>query len=332
MKIYALGELPAWSSNHGTDDSEMRRLMGELRNESAFIDCSADPESVVMQLPRTVSFESGNFQLLSQCRIIDGKKFIYLVNDTPEEHLATLRIAGVSGRAELWDCQTGAIIPVGTADEPEFARFTWCFRAWEAFWLVFDPQQAAHPLVQQPKETTVADLSSDWLISVDMEQMTTSFGNPVIPNGFISGVRKECLMDWADWGFNAFTGYLDYRKEINLSEIDGTEVLELEDVRHTAEVSVNGKTAGARMYPPFRFQIGNLLEPGINTVRIRVGNSFLNEVITYPEYQARIPANEKEKPMEQMQSVFNRYRKEDLYSGIKGQILLKRKKLKNKNR
>lgn len=53
-------------------------------------------------------------------------------------------------------------------------------------------------------------------------------------------------------------------------------VLDLGRVCHTAEVWVNGKPVGARLWGPYVYDVGKALRPGANEIRVRVANLINN--------------------------------------------------------
>jgi hypothetical protein len=54
-------------------------------------------------------------------------------------------------------------------------------------------------------------------------------------------------------------------------------VLDCGDVGVVEQVLVNGQSAGVRVWLPFRFDIGKLVRPGKNTIRIVVTNAMDSE-------------------------------------------------------
>ncbi|MGZ5556204.1 MAG: hypothetical protein ACXWIA_10515, partial [Candidatus Aminicenantales bacterium] len=52
--------------------------------------------------------------------------------------------------------------------------------------------------------------------------------------------------------------------------------LDLGKVGHVAEVWVNGKSCGSRLWGPHVFDVGEALRPGPNEIRVRVGNLINN--------------------------------------------------------
>jgi len=54
-------------------------------------------------------------------------------------------------------------------------------------------------------------------------------------------------------------------------------LLDLGAVYETADVWVNGQSAGVRICPPYRFEIGRLVRPGQNTLTVEVTNTLVYE-------------------------------------------------------
>jgi len=118
--------------------------------------------------------------------------------------------------------------------------------------------------------------SSDW-------KPVTVLGPPPIepwidvPEQFLTSSGTEmALAPWSEWGLDDFSGFIDYEKTFDIDSVTGTEVLDLGHVKYMAEVWVNGEPVGRRLWPPFKFSIGEALKIGENTVRVRVGNLLAN--------------------------------------------------------
>ena len=79
---------------------------------------------------------------------------------------------------------------------------------------------------------------------------------------------------WSDWKLldKKFTGFIDYTKVIECNSISKNVILSLGTVYNMAEVWINGKHAGAKLWPPYEFNVGKLLKIGKNKIKIRVGN------------------------------------------------------------
>jgi len=89
--------------------------------------------------------------------------------------------------------------------------------------------------------------------------------------------------DWQELALESYSGGITYMSELTFTKIEaGKRVyLNLGAVRGTAEVSVNGKFAGARFLTPYRYDITDLINEGVNQVAVTVFNTlapYLNAV------------------------------------------------------
>lgn len=74
-------------------------------------------------------------------------------------------------------------------------------------------------------------------------------------------------------GYEDKAGTVRFSAEIELENTDGA-VLDLGEVHETAEVFVNDISAGVRLCRPYVFDIGELVKPGRNRIRIEVTNTL----------------------------------------------------------
>ena len=75
-----------------------------------------------------------------------------------------------------------------------------------------------------------------------------------------------------------FSGTLRYERSFRLEALPEQHVfLELGRAYETAEIWLNGRRAGARIVPPYRFDVTGLLRTGANTLRIDVTNTLAKE-------------------------------------------------------
>lgn len=102
---------------------------------------------------------------------------------------------------------------------------------------------------------------------------------PASPLRFVVGsARNKDLRSWYDNGLEEYTGYIDYETVVK-ADHDGEHIaLDLGKVKYMAEVFVNGRSVGARLWPPFTFDIPNGLKKGQNNIRIRIGNIMVNKL------------------------------------------------------
>jgi hypothetical protein len=97
-------------------------------------------------------------------------------------------------------------------------------------------------------------------------------------------VRFECrpgqlpVGDWCAHGLATYSGMAEYRQSLVLDDWprQGRFWLDLGDLAATAEVRWNGILAGVLTVPPWRVDVTELIQAGINTVSIQVANTLAN--------------------------------------------------------
>jgi hypothetical protein len=281
-RIYALAGLPSASAEKGMADPEMGRLMEELRAQPTFIAVGeaglrALAERGAPGLDSPVRFAAGAFPMLQHRRRIDGRDFFWLANNTDKWQGCELEIADVRGAASIWDCETGDVRPVASVEAGGETRLTRVFKPYEACWLVFDPnaKALAGPSERMAEVEVVAAIEGTWKVSCDPKaQPAMEF--PSVPSAEFSTGLEKPLEDWKAWGLSKFSGLLDYDKTVTLDRPAKDMRLDLGKVCHVAEVWVNGKNCGARLWGPHVFDVGEAFRPGENEIRVRVANLVNN--------------------------------------------------------
>ena len=279
--VFALGELPSASADNGINDPKMIELMAALKASRKFAalthglkpeleDEGMRPEG--LESPFGFHPHHGHeFPMLQQHRRIDGKEFFWLANNTeqPQEfHISFHR----GYAASIWDCETGAIHPVQSYS---CGQIDLSFKPLEGYWLVLDPSLPSQDVPKPPKMKDILTLSGPWKVSFNAKIQPEMEFPPTPPVEIVAGVEKT-LEDWQGWVGPKFSGLLDYTQSITVEQIDPSMVLDLGKVCHAAEVWVNGKSVGARLWGPYTFDVGKALRPGSNEIRVRVANLINN--------------------------------------------------------
>jgi hypothetical protein len=284
-RVYALGELPEASAENGGGDPRMKDLMAGLRSEPTFVDASAGGagglkrllESGASGLDSPVRFEAGAFPMLQERRRIDGRDFFWLVNNTEAWQECRIAVRDARGAASIWDCETGGTREIASVEEKDGSRVSLVFKPFEAFWLVFDlgrPAIAGEP-EKRPEMEAVATIDGPWTVTFD-PKIQPAMEFPMTPAAeFAAGVVKP-LEDWKAWGLDKFSGLLEYTTTFRLEAAEAGLKIDLGKVCHSAEVWVNGKSVGARLWAPHVYDAGAALRPGENEIRIRVANLINN--------------------------------------------------------
>lgn len=104
-------------------------------------------------------------------------------------------------------------------------------------------------------------------------------------------IRLECgrgvaaLGDWSKTGaLECYSGGAWYRKTVSLTpaQARGPATLDLGRVVATAEVRVNGETAGIVVAPPWRVDVSTQVRAGENRIEVLVFNTLANHYVTIP--------------------------------------------------
>lgn len=84
------------------------------------------------------------------------------------------------------------------------------------------------------------------------------------------------LGDLTTQGLPFYWGSVVYDKSITVEEVTGEEWLDLGQVQGAVELYVNDAKIDLRMYPPYRFYVGDVLKVGTNRIRLRLFNTAQN--------------------------------------------------------
>ncbi len=112
-----------------------------------------------------------------------------------------------------------------------------------------------------------------WL-RVEPQHGRTGGGVFTAPVTYTTAIGMMRLGDWAAQGLTAYSGGIRYQTTFTLDALSSQAVLDLGKVRGTAEVRVNGRNAGVRVWSPYQFDIAALCEVGENTVEVLVLNTL----------------------------------------------------------
>ena len=287
--VYALAALPSASADAGADDPKMKEMMDVLRRQSSFTACIEKGLKPFLErsapgLESPVRFVSGAFPVLQHRRRIDGRDFFWLANNTDQGQSGEVAFRDVLGAASIWDCETGMIRPVASIETDDGSRLALAFKPYEAFWLVFDPKEKPHsgPPERLPEIVTVTTVDGSWKVTCD-PKIQPEMEFPLRPPAEFSRGAVKPLEDWKAWGLQKFSGLMDYRKTVRVHKPVKGLKLDLGKVCHVAEIWVNGKSCGARLWGPHVFDIGDALRPGANEIRVRVANLINNSYGEFSE-------------------------------------------------
>jgi hypothetical protein len=304
--IYSLGELPSGSAENGANDLNMVSLMNDLKQQPTFYSCKSEPMLVLAAfnnhwkgweyemetdsyglmpfirkqspgLESPLQFENGYFGMLSQHRIIDGAHFFWLVNNTESSQNPTLRFKGLKGKLSIWDCESGNSFSIPSIENTNGIEANLYFDPLQAYWLVIDPARRENFEDKDisGKTEIVSEIRESWLIHYPTDCQPELEGLWEVPAELTSEKGfKTNLIEWTEFGIldERFTGFLDYTTSFKIDRVSGKTYIDLGTVHDMAEIWINGKNAGKKLWPPYRFEISDLVMEGENTLKVRVGN------------------------------------------------------------
>ncbi|MEX0642865.1 MAG: glycosyl hydrolase [Pirellulales bacterium] len=104
------------------------------------------------------------------------------------------------------------------------------------------------------------------------------------PVAFECGRGRIPLGDWSQFGLDYYSGGVKYFRRVPLGdELESHQVLlDLGDVRTSAEVKVNGRSLGVRLASPFVFDLSEAVQIGDNEIEVEVLNTLANYMSAGP--------------------------------------------------
>jgi len=192
----------------------------------------------------------------------------------PVETPVTFRITDRS--PELWDPDTGAIIPAAFEKVADGVLVDLRLPALASTFVVFHPGAAAQP--QRPAATGPVPepipIDQRWEVA-----FPAGGGAPPV-------VTFDELKSWSEMpqdGVRYFSGIATYRTTFtcpgNAARSGHPAVLDLGRVAEVCEVRLNGRRAGIAWHPPYRLDVTGALRPGENRLEVSVANLWHNRIV-----------------------------------------------------
>ncbi|MDP4205186.1 MAG: glycosyl hydrolase [Bacteroidota bacterium] len=131
-------------------------------------------------------------------------------------------------------------------------------------------------------------LSNSCAVALRIEQLPGFYGGAAIPEPIVFECSKGRIQ-LGDLGENeslkTYSGGIWYRKVVNISSEQSSSdniTLDLGRVVASAEVFINGQSAGTKISSPWKFDLTGKLKPGDNKIEILVYNTLGNHYLTTP--------------------------------------------------
>ena len=274
------GRRPLGSPSLGDEGlaPEYQRLVQELW-DGGKVRSTDHPNSVLADLGVGPDFEydkpkpDSNVMFLHR-RVTDGDIY-FLTNRKarPERIEARFRVTG--RRPELWHADSGRRDNVSWRIEGQRTVLTLDLYPNQSLFVVFSGSMIKRTEEAAAwEECTLLRLDGDWQLSFEAGR------------GAPAELLVAPLGSWTDSvcpGIRYFSGVATYRKTfaLTLSDLEKGHglVLDLGKVYELAEVTMNDKPIGIAWHAPFELDVSEALQPGENTVVIRVANLWVNRLI-----------------------------------------------------
>lgn len=196
----------------------------------------------------------------------DMHSFMFF-NESISEVLDTKVSIPKMGHAYEYDAYENKVYSLNESEENNYDLY---LEPYESKVLIFTKEPIKHEVFKKVsiKDMSKRDLNLNWSMSFANSFEYPNFKNEVALDKLVDITTIEEYEDKS--------GTLRYKSEIEVSNKNNSMILDLGEVYEVAEVFVNGKSAGVRICPPYRYNIGELIEDGKNEVVVEVTNTLGN--------------------------------------------------------
>ena len=216
----------------------------------------------------------------------DGEKIWYFITNhdrrEPTEIAAEFRADAVP---EIWDPETGKVSDINPlAQSNGMTKLKLQLDPADSLFVVFDRSKQTPPFFKERSVVEQKRLDPPYTVHFD-----PAWGGP-------ESVVFNALESWTEHaapGIKNYSGIAGYEKAFTLPDEwtrkDSAVCIEFESIRDVAEIYVNGKLAGSLWKAPFRLDITGYLNPGSNTLLVKVANTWVNRCL----YDATLPKEQR---------------------------------------
>jgi hypothetical protein len=186
----------------------------------------------------------------------DGEVYLFF-NESNRAQSRTATLAG-TGQVQVWDPANGTIHPLaGVAPAAGSAAVPLALEPQETRFIVIGmlPREAGASAPMVSAGQTVAVLEEPWSVTLGEKQLTTP------------------LKTWEEMGVESFNGTAVYKDEFTVASAlpNGRHAyLDLGNVHEDARPQLNGTQLEARAWPPYVWDVTQLIKTGANSLEVQV--------------------------------------------------------------
>lgn len=244
--------------------------------------------------------------IVSYHRTVDNSHLYLLFNNTPTRQTGTI-LFEVGGHPERWNPESGNVSAIADyALTEQGTQVTLTFHPYEIIPVMLSEEPSTAPLQQTGSvvkeipipgpfafhaEETLKRPHLAWNFTQAEDGWKSMSPSIQIPAQIPAG-------DWCQYGLATFSGLGRYETEFTIEEIpENTKViLALGRVAVSAEVFVNGKSAGLSFFEPYEVDITAQIRPGSNQLEVVVANTLSNYYSQFAELAGQPLNNGGDKP------------------------------------
>jgi hypothetical protein len=215
-------------------------------------------------------------------QLTDGEAyFVSSRSEKPEAFTASFRVTGKA--PQLWDAVTGTSSPVSYRIRGGRTDVALALPANGSVFVVFrKPTRVQDVTLPAKTQTPVVTLSGTWSIAFQPGR-----GAPPSITSNLTPWNES-----ANPGVRYFSGEGTYTKSFVMPGVrqGARYVLDLGTVKELAEVTLNGRAVGTIWMAPFQLDITKFVKPGVNILKVKVANLWVNRLIgdAQPDAEVKI--------------------------------------------
>ncbi|GGH35117.1 glycosylhydrolase-like jelly roll fold domain-containing protein [Paenibacillus segetis] len=269
LPVIFIDAMPVRSSE-GSDVSELLQRLEDCVNVSII-----PLNSIAGHLLSNGFYElkaEGDYPFLRHYHIRHEDSDVYFFfNEHPQLPVATNIKLPVSGRVCLYNAFENRTIRVWDVPDEGVQQIPLSLAPFET--IVFVSGEAVEDLVIQDEminDQKHIEVSNSWTISTATSEQYPNFEPYMILDQLADLSRQEYLPRFS--GTFRYETTLDWKQDLPLKVS-----LNLGEVYETAEVLINGHSAGIKISYPYRFDISDMIKKGSNTLTIEITNTLVKD-------------------------------------------------------
>jgi hypothetical protein len=190
-------------------------------------------------------------------------------NEHPIQLVDTEVYIPVSGRVVQYDAYTNKVKESGSVEEGIGSRIAIQLAPFETIVVLAGAAiQDTWAYDRSTQANREIRFEGPWSVATATSKAYPHFTHWSILNNLTDLSRPELLP--------SFSGTFRYESPVSCEDVESIAAIDLGEVYETAEVFINGLSAGVRIAAPYHFDLRGLLSKGSNTLAIEVTNTLFN--------------------------------------------------------